>query len=211
MAIKKSLVIKLVFLLAFVALVLGVMVSKYIRANAMERFHGTILNKTRVIAPFSLMGTDHQAFSNDRLKGQWTLVFFGFTNCGSICPTAMAQLAKMYRLLEKKAITPLPQVVMISVDPERDSLDKLDAYVKAFDPHFYGAVGDDKSMHKLTQEMGIAHTKVALRDKPNSKDYDIEHTGTILVFNPNGELNAFFTMPHQASLLAADYQLLTAQ
>jgi protein SCO1/2 len=157
-----------------------------------------------------LTGIDNAPFTNASMKGHWTMVFFGFTNCGSICPTTMAELGKMYHLLEKKSAKNLPQVVMISVDPERDNLDKLSHYVKAFDPHFYGARGDESAVNAMTKEMGVAYAKIATPTDANPQNYDIEHTGTVMLFNPNGELSAFFTMPHYASSLAKDYLMLAS-
>lgn len=194
-------------LLAFTALVAGFFVSQHVHKGKridVSKFHGTLLTQPRGINSFSLTGTDEAAFNNQRLQGQWTLVFFGFTNCGYLCPTTMAELAKTYRILEQRNIQPLPRVVMISIDPERDSLKKLNAYVKSFHPNFYGARGDMDAIEKMTQEMGIAFLKP---DDKSGQPADIQHSGAVMLFNPNGELNAFFTSP-QAALLAKDYQLL---
>lgn len=202
--------ITIIGLLAFVALVAGLFIAQHVqhRPDARE-FHGTLLDKPREVQSFALTGIDEKKFDNASLKGQWTMLFFGFTNCGSICPTTMAELGKMYRVLEKKHVKHLPNVVMISVDPERDTLEKLQHYVKAFDPHFYGARGDDDAINAMTKEMGVAYAKIALMGA-DQENYDIEHTGTVMLFNPKGKLSAFFTMPHYASLLAKDYLLLAS-
>ena len=116
----------------------------------------------------------------------------------------------MYRLLGEKGVKNRPQVLMISVDPARDNVDHLAHYVKAFDPHFYGARGSTASIKAMTQELGIAYLKVARNESHDANDYDIEHTGTVMLFNPQGELIAFFTTPHHAEQLAHDYIMLTA-
>ena len=208
---KKRNAITVIGLLAFVSLFAGFFISQKVQNKRVDpqQFHGTFLDKPRKIQPFVLTGTDNVPFNNASLQGHWTMVFFGFTNCGSICPTTMAELGKMYHLLEKKGVKKLPHVVMVSVDPERDNLDKLSHYVKAFDPHFYGAQGDEDTINALTKELGIAYAKINLSQE-NAQNYDIEHTGTVMLFNPKGELNAFFTTPHYASLLAKDYLLLVS-
>lgn len=206
----KGLMLTIAVLLAIVALSAGLFVSQHMHAKKkidVSQFHGTLLDEPRIVQAFSLTGIDHKPFNNASLQGSWTMVFFGFTHCGYMCPTTMAELGKMYRLLEEKGVKNLPQVVMISVDPKRDHLSKLGQYVKAFDTHFYGAKGSIKAM---TQEMGIAYLKVARKNTDDALDYDIEHTGSIMLFNPKGELVAFFTMPHKAELLAKDYMLLIA-
>ncbi len=195
-------------LLGISALVLGLFVSQQVRLSkerAFAAFHGTLLNQPRLVSSFALMGGDGVPFTNASLKGQWTMLFFGFTHCGAICPTTMAQLSKMMHLLEESGVTAYPRVVMVSVDPERDSLEQLDKYVKGFHSQFYAARGEEGSIGPMTHEMGIAYGKVA---HPSSQKDDIEHTGTILLFNPDGKLSAFFTSPHDPASMAEDYKLV---
>ena len=174
------------------------------------QFHGTYLGKPRSVNPFSLTGIDEKPFDNSSLQGKWTLMLFGFSNCGYLCPTSMAELGKMYRMLEKKKVKQLPQVVMISVDPARDNLEKLAHYVKAFHPNFYAARGEEESIALLALEMGIAFTKVNDKDSADPQVYDVQHGGAVMLFNPQGELSAFFTTPHHADLLVKDYLLLVS-
>jgi len=200
-------------LLAIGALFTGLFVSQHIHSKKkidVDQFHGTYLENPRAVNEFTLMGTDNKNFSNSNLKGHWTLVFFGFTNCGYVCPTTMAELGKMYRLLENKSVKDLPQVVMISIDPERDSIAKLSSYVTSFQSSFYGARGEEQAIKAMTREMGIAYAKVANKDSSDPQNYDVQHSGAIMLFNPQGELNAFFTTPHHADLLAKDYMLLVS-
>jgi protein SCO1/2 len=117
-------------LLAIGALFTGLFVSQHIHSKKkinVAEFHGTYLENPRAVNEFSLTGTDNKTFNNANLQGRWTLVFFGFTNCGYVCPTTMAELGKMYRILQNKSVKDLPRVVMISIDPERDNIEKLGA------------------------------------------------------------------------------------
>ena len=206
---KNHLRLTVVILVAFAALMLGLFVALHMKKN-IHLQQGTLLEKPRPVHSFSLTGTDQKEFNNERLKGKWTMIFFGFTNCGYLCPTTMAELGKMYRLLEEKGAKNLPNVVMVSIDPKRDSLEKLTHYVKSFHPDFYGARGDDPSIKSMTEELGVAYFKVAMKNA-DEKNYDVEHTGTVMLFNPNGELQAFFTTPHQAELLVEDYLVLASR
>ena len=208
---KNRVILTVTILVAFMALILGLFISQYVYSKKkidISQFHGTYLEEPREVNQFNLEGIDQKKFDNASLKGNWTMVFFGFTQCGYLCPTTMAELNKMYGLLKEKGVKTLPHIVMISVDPERDTLKKLNVYVKAFNPNFYAATGNENSIKLLTREIGIAYTKVALLNGTDADSYDIEHTGTIILFNPQGELNAFFTTPHQAEVLARDYQSL---
>jgi protein SCO1/2 len=194
---KRKIIILIVGVLAFIT---GLVVALH-RPSIANAFHGTLLQQPREIGTFELTGIDQKPFNNASLKGQWTLLFFGFTHCRGVCPTTMAELNKMYRALSLKS---MPKVVMITLDPEADSLSRLGEYVKAFNPHFYGARGTKEAIHKMTSELGIAYAKI----KTSEFNYDIEHSGSIILFNPQGKLAAFFTTPHQASLLVKDLTLL---
>ncbi|WP_454786094.1 SCO family protein [Legionella sp. WA2024007413] len=209
----KSVTFTVVVLLALAGLFSGIFVGQHFHFKKkidVSSFHGTYLENPRQVNQFNLTGMDEKPFSNKSLKGKWTLMFFGFTNCGYVCPTTMAELSKMYRILEEKGVKNLPHVVMISIDPERDNQEKLGHYVTSFNPNFYGARGDEESIKLMTREMGIAYAKVIERGTNDATNYDIQHSGALMLFNPHGELNAFFTTPHHADLLAQDYLLLVS-
>lgn len=209
----KGVTLTVTVLLALAGLFAGLFVSQHVHFKKkvdVAAFHGTYLEKPRKVNQFSLIGTDNQAFDNAHLQGHWTLVFFGFTNCGYLCPTTMAELGKMRRILEEKHIKNLPHVVMISIDPDRDNLDKLNRYVTSFHPEFYGARGEEDVIKSITKEMGIAYGKVINKESTDPDTYDVQHSGAVMLFNPKGELNAFFTTPHHADLLARDYMLLVS-
>lgn len=208
---RNRITLTVVVLVAFMALLVGLFFSQHLTARKtvdVEKFHGAYLQKPRAVAEFELVGVDEKPFNNAKLKGQWTMIFFGFTNCGYLCPTTMAELGKFYRSLEDKKVRHLPNVVMISIDPERDSLEKLKVYVKAFDKHFSGARGDMKKVDAMTKEFGVVHMKVA--GKEGDENYDIQHSGAVMLFNPQGQLNAFFSAPHNAKALVEDYMQLTS-
>lgn len=209
----RGITVTVVLLLALAGLFSGIFVGQHMHFKKkidVAKFHGTYLENPRTVNQFTLTGTDAKTFDNSRLQGQWTMVFFGFTNCGYLCPTTMAELGKMYRLLEGQGVQELPHVVMISIDPARDDQEKLANYVASFNPTFYGARGDESVIKAMTREMGIAYAKVMDKDNPDPKAYDMQHSGAVMLFNPQGELNAFFTTPHHADLLAKDYKLLVS-
>jgi len=198
----------IIALVAFMALITGLFVSQYLHKGPNvdpETFHGTWLQHPRAINEFHLTGTNGNIFDNKSLKGQWTFMFFGFTSCGYMCPTTMAELGKTYRLLVEKNIQPLPKIVMVSIDPSRDTLQKIDNYVHAFNMNFYGARGSSSVVQRMTKEMGVVFTKVSAPEGQDKNNYDIQHSGAVMVFNPKGELNAFFTAPHKSENIASDY------
>ena len=167
---------------------------------------GTLLTPPRAIPSFNLTGMDGQAFNNQSLHGQWTMLFFGFTHCDSVCPLRLMALAKMRRLLEKQHAPLLPNVVMVSLDPERDIGPRLTSYVQAFHPSFYSATGSTDTLSILQNAWGISSDKVMRRNSTDGLMLpDIEHSSTIMVFNPSGLLVAFLTGQASADQLASDF------
>lgn len=167
----------------------------------------TIFSPPQEVAQFSLIDTKGRAFNNNSLWGQWTFMFFGFTNCGQICPTTMSHLNQMYQFLLKEKQNPMPQIMLISVDPERDTLKKLGDYVQSFNPHFQGATGDKAEIDKLASSVSVLYVKS--KDKKTGET-TIDHSGTILLLDPNGKLIAIFSPPHDPAQMVKDFQLIVA-
>jgi len=210
---KKNMVLVLTFLALILLAAYFMLSERNMPPKKIElaKINGFILPKSREIQDFHL--TDHtgKAFTKAELKGHWTFLFFGFTNCPMICPTTMASLNKMYQLLEKEIPKEyLPEVVMISVDPEEDSSARMQSYVTAFNPHFKGARGDIVETENLEKELHIAAIKMQLpkQDKETKERYTINHSAEILVFNPEGKLQAYLSYPHEPKKMAKDYQVL---
>nr|WP_239480237.1 SCO family protein [Parashewanella hymeniacidonis] len=135
-------------------------------------------NKTPVI-PFKLTDQYGHKFDNSNLKGKWTLFFVGYTSCPDICPTAMTKLAAAYPKLIKD--NPF-QVVFISVDPNRDTPDKLKQYTSFFNKKFIAVTGEQKQLLPLTRNLGMAYSLIG-----EGKNYQITHSATMTLVSPQGE------------------------
>lgn len=133
--------ITLLIILAFIAFVLGSFIgTRWQKPLADQVSVATILPTPRTISPFHLTDMHNHSFTNQSLLGHWTLMFFGFTNCGYICPTTMGALKQVYNTLQTNK-QPLPQIMFISIDPERDTPQKIQQYVTSFDPNFLDDTG----------------------------------------------------------------------
>jgi len=166
---------------------------------------GTMLKEPVVLQPFTLIDENGQPFTNASLKGHWSMIFFGFTNCPMVCPTTLTQLNNAYKILEKIDDKRLPKVVFISVDPERDTPRKIKAYLAKLNPAFTGATGKQKNLDKLTSSLGIMYAKAM---KSNEINYNISHSGVILVTNPDGNWVAVLSTPHDGKIIAKDILIL---
>lgn len=164
--------------------------------------NATVFKSPRAMPAFELRSHLDQPFTIDQFKGKWSVLFFGFTHCPDVCPTTMSMLARTREsLLEHDEDI---QVVMISVDPERDNVGKLAAYVPFFDPSFIGVTGSLDDIAMLTQKMGVAYQRI----EQDTGNYTIDHTSALFVINPEGALAAISSAPHQPEVLANDLRAI---
>jgi protein SCO1/2 len=150
-----------------------------------------VLDKPRIFSDFELEDHRGELFNNERFQGVWSIVFFGFTHCPDICPTTLAMLDDTYSKLKDSEKERL-QVVMISLDPERDTVEKLAEYVPYFNPEFTGVTGNKHLIRRLTAELNVAYNQVPLSDD----DYTVDHSTQLILINPMGHYHGFFKAPH---------------
>ncbi|MBE9564954.1 MAG: SCO family protein [Proteobacteria bacterium] len=177
-------------------------------AEARKRFspiQGAIISPARKIAVPALTKGDGTAFTLQDLTGHWSLLSFGYTNCPDVCPVTMGTVAQA-----KKAATEInhifPQVIFVSVDPERDKLEMLSDYVQYFDKDFVGVTGDENMIKALTLQMSVAYMKMAAEE--GSEGYVVDHSSSLLLLNPEGKLVAFFNPPHDPKIILKDFQTI---
>lgn len=158
-----------------------------------------VLPEPRVIADFALVDGNNQPFSLENLRGHWTLMFFGFSNCPDVCPSALYDLDLVTEKLDEQ---PGLQAVFVSVDPERDTPEKLAEYVSYFNPAFIGVTGTQEQLAPLAMQLGIAY-KIE-EHEPGAERYDVYHSVSFLLIDPDGRLHGVFPAPHDADKMAAD-------
>lgn len=163
-----------------------------------------LLDEPRDIAPFKLRQGNGELFSNENLKGRWSYLFFGFTNCPDICPASMAVMAQAHRKLRESNPQAAAsfQGVLVSVDPDRDDAAALKDYVAAFSPDFTGVTGPHADIAQLATQLNIAFAKLPTDDG----GYTVDHSGQIVVVNPYGHYHGFIKMPHSAETIRLTHQ-----
>jgi protein SCO1 len=181
---------------AFISVILGLMVASVIIPRPMSDEDAANLgyyrfDEPRMISEFTM--TDHlgNPVGLSNLKGGWSLLFFGFTTCPDICPTTLSVLNDAVSGLEEP-----PAIVMVSVDPERDTPERLAQYVPAFNPDFVGYTGTFEETVKLAEQLNIAFGKVP-GDLPGS--YLVDHSASLVVIDPDGRYAGFIKAPHNSS------------
>jgi protein SCO1/2 len=165
----------------------------------------TEIRDEKPLPPFSLRGPAGD-FNNANLVGQWSFMFFGYTQCPDICPTALSLMKTLKSQLGAVPPAPTFQVVFVSVDPRRDTRELLDQYIAAFDPAFIGAGGDDAALAPLVKDLGVFYQR---NDAADKKHYTVDHSAAIYLLDPKGRLAAVFSPPQDAAKMAADYRRLT--
>lgn len=173
-----------------------------------------VLPEPRVLADFSLVDHNGAPFSLDRLRGRWSLLFFGFTHCPDVCPSTLYDLQQAGRSLDGAAGigagagngTSDParpwQVIFVSVDPERDSPARLKEYVSWFDPRFLGVTGAPEQLAPLALQIGVAF-RVG-EHVEGSQDYPVDHSASVFLTDPQGRLHGVFPQPHDAAAMVRD-------
>ena len=173
---------------------------------------GTLLPQPRPLADFSLTDQDGRPFSLANLRGHWTFLAIGYTSCPDICPMTLATLDALEGAIAKEDTReggqPRAQFLFISVDPERDTPERLAQYVRYFNPDFIGATGDDAQLRALAAQLGVLYAKVDGQD--TAMGYLMDHSASILLLDPQGRLSAIFSAPHDADRMAADFISIAA-
>jgi protein SCO1/2 len=152
--------------------------------------------------------TDHNGATRTLadFKGKVVVMFFGFTHCPDVCPTTLAAMGQAMKQLGPDAER--VQVLLVTVDPERDTPAVLKQYVTAFDPRFIGLTGDAQAIARTTKEF-----KVIAQKNPGAdpQSYTIDHSAGTYLFDTQGRLRLFMGYGQGPDVLVHDVRALLAQ
>ena len=148
--------------------------------------------------PFQLTDQNGASVTDKDLQGKPSLVFFGFTHCPDICPTALFEMSEVMKAMGKDADR--INAFFVSVDPERDTPAAMKNYLGSFDPRLKGLTGDPAAMAKMTSAYRVYAKKVPLKDG----DYTMDHTALIYLMDKNGKFIAPFNIKRTPEEAATD-------
>ena len=193
-------------IVAFMAVVVGGFVHKIhqprIMTTAEMKINGLfLLNTPRNFGELALVDHHGEPFTRDNFLGKWTLVFFGFTYCPDVCPTTMSFLNQLMGQLEGTEAEDT-QVVMVTVDPARDTVEQLAGYVPFFNPKFLGVTGDFLDIHRFATALNTPFRKVSGEDG----DYLVDHSSNVILINPRGDYHGFFKAPLDLAKMKLTYR-----
>lgn len=158
-----------------------------------------------------IIGTSHtgEPFALTDLRGQVVLVFFGYTFCPDVCPTTLAEVAGAMRIIaeEDPKATESLAALFVTIDPERDTVERLAQYVPAFHPKIVGVVVEPSLLDAVKSSFGVYAEKSDV-SQSSAAGYLMDHTAGVYVIDRKGNLLALFSHDTPADMLAADLKLL---
>ena len=141
---------------------------------------------------------DGVAVQKNSLQGKWSLIFFGYTYCPDVCPTTLGVMQSAWKKLSPQQQNAL-QVVMMSVDPQRDTPKQLKLYMDYFNPNFTAFTGNEASLRSIATQLNAVYAKVPRKDVDGQIDeslgYLMDHSANIVILNPKGEYAGFIKPP----------------
>lgn len=202
---SNALRITLLVLVAAAGTAAGAWLARDRTAAPLPLERATLFSAPRALPPFELVDQQGGRFGPERLAGAWSILFFGFTHCPDVCPSTLATLAAVRRELADLPPAARPAVVLVSVDPARDTPGRLAEYVRFFDPDFAGVTGSPASIEALTSALGVA---VVTNPPDADGNYSVDHTASLFLIDPSGSLVGVFGTPHTVDGIAHDYRLI---
>jgi protein SCO1/2 len=199
-------------LVAIVALVMGLTVNKVLTSKGqgdptvLLDAGIILLPQSRSLPALSLTNQDGQAVAVDQLKDQWSLLFFGYTFCPDICPATLAQLRQLQGQLPPETLAKL-RIVLVSVDPHRDTPEQLKKYLDYFDAGFIGLTGEQATLQKLANAVSIPYIPA----DTSKENYTVDHSGNLVIIGPDGKQRGFIRAPINNTKLAAQLPGLLEQ
>ena len=161
------------------------------------------------LTDFNLIQHSGNAFTFVNLKGKWSFMFFGYTHCPDICPVTLTLLhAVKQKLATHPEYLADTQYIFISVDGQRDTPEKLAEYVNYFDPQLIGVSGTEQQVNTLTRQLGIVYIR---QPEVTAGQYFIDHSATIVLINPRGEIAEQFMAPHTVATIVERYTKIRQQ
>ncbi|NTV36476.1 MAG: SCO family protein [Anaerolineaceae bacterium] len=166
-------------------------------------FGGTLLQSPQAAYDFSLKGPENKEVRLSDYQGKVVLLFFGFTYCPDVCPTTMANLRKVIDLLgtDGKQV----QVVLITVDPARDTPERLKSYAEQFNPTFIGLTGEPDEIMETASAYGVSFEILPNMD-PHM--YFMSHTSTVMLIDPEGKLRVVYPYGVDKQILTDDIRYI---
>ena len=161
---------------------------------------GKILVRPMEIDNFELIDQNNEVFNKKSLQGSWTVLFFGYTNCPDVCPTTIYKLAEIKNGIKEDLPSANFNTVLVTLDPDRDSSERLDEYIGYFDETMLGVTGTYENIQSFTSSLSVFYQRIN-----KEEGYDFNHTASIFVFDKGGSLFATMSPANTVGELESDF------
>ena len=166
----------------------------------------TVLNPARVVDTFSLVDHKGQSFTKASLQGKHSILFFGFINCPDICPGTLQFLTSVKKKIIEAQQWEKFQVIFVSVDPARDTVENMAQYMPYFDQEFIGVTGTVESIDAFAKSVSMPYS---LGEKDENGHYNVDHSASFLVMNEQGDIKALISQPQTLTAMSEDLLRIT--
>ncbi len=174
-----------------------------------QKFNGQVVEPARPAPELSGVNWDGQPFRLSDHKGQVAVIFFGYTYCPDVCPFTLAKMKQLYNRLGSRAEG--VKVVFVSVDPQRDSVEKLAQYVPAFDRRFYGLRLEQPALEQVSKGFDVTVQYGTPKEGPETAgNYFVDHTANFFVIDRQGRLLLKFPPNATVDQMLPDLEKLLA-
>jgi len=169
-----------------IILIIALLFSQFVMASLPSQ------SKFSFGGDFQLTDQHNQPFNLKQLRGKVVMMFFGYTSCPEVCPTELSKMVSTLKQLGDDADK--VQAVFVSVDPERDSVNRINTYLKPFRSNLIGLTGSKDEIDKVTKQYKVSYKAM----KMMGEDYHVQHSANIFVINDNGQLDTIvpYGMPY---------------
>jgi len=207
-AVPRSLPVWVILIAALVAAV-GLWLSHRYFATPMPRklANAVLYPQPRQLPDFHLAQANGAALSKADWRGHWNMVYFGYLSCPDVCPTTLATFKQVWSELGKRNLASQIRIDFISVDPQRDTTDRLSKYVGFFSPDFVAATGTDDDLTRLTRALGLIYS----RTTDANGAIQVDHSDSVVIVDPQARLIGMFRPPFTAATLTADLTTLIGE
>lgn len=190
----------LILLIVAIALIFGFVIERP------YTFRGSVIDPAVKAPDFTLISNQGDEYNLKSRKGQFKLIFFGYTYCPDVCPATLFEMKEIKNRLGDKAEN--IDFVFITVDPDRDTQEQLSKYLESFDNSFFGLTGDERELETVWKDYGVYRE---IQPQTNSSRYLVDHTSRLYLVNSNNELSITYLFETPLEDIVSDLNYLIKQ